>query len=102
MMPRNLFFSTDIDAEVAKADIIFVSVNTPTKTGVSHTITHTCHNCTVASRWHGSGAVNGGSPMLFHRRGPAGLEGGREARYGQWIDLCFDYCRVSARVVLPT
>ncbi len=29
---RNLFFSTDIDGEIRKADIIFVSVNTPTKT----------------------------------------------------------------------
>jgi len=29
---RNLFFSTDINANIHKADIIFVSVNTPTKT----------------------------------------------------------------------
>lgn len=29
---RNLFFSTDVDAAIAEADIIFVSVNTPTKT----------------------------------------------------------------------
>jgi UDPglucose 6-dehydrogenase len=29
---KNLFFSTDIDAEIAAADLIFVSVNTPTKT----------------------------------------------------------------------
>jgi UDPglucose 6-dehydrogenase len=29
---RNLFFSTDIDNEIEKADIIFISVNTPTKT----------------------------------------------------------------------
>jgi len=29
---KNLFFSTDIDAELVKADIIFISVNTPTKT----------------------------------------------------------------------
>lgn len=28
---RNLFFSTDIDAAIGEADIIFVSVNTPTK-----------------------------------------------------------------------
>jgi UDPglucose 6-dehydrogenase len=28
---RNLFFSTDIDAAIAEAEIIFVSVNTPTK-----------------------------------------------------------------------
>lgn len=28
---RNLFFSTDIDENIRKADIIFVSVNTPTK-----------------------------------------------------------------------
>lgn len=29
---RNLFFSTDVDQNIAEADIIFVSVNTPTKT----------------------------------------------------------------------
>ncbi|GAA4320950.1 UDP-glucose 6-dehydrogenase [Christiangramia aestuarii] len=29
---RNLFFSTDVDAAIDKADMIFISVNTPTKT----------------------------------------------------------------------
>jgi len=29
---KNLFFSTEIDKEISEADIIFVSVNTPTKT----------------------------------------------------------------------
>ena len=29
---KNLFFSTDIDGSIAEADIIFVSVHTPTKT----------------------------------------------------------------------
>jgi len=29
---RNLFFSTDVDAGITEADMIFVSVNTPTKT----------------------------------------------------------------------
>jgi UDPglucose 6-dehydrogenase len=29
---RNLFFSTDVEANIRKAEIIFVSVNTPTKT----------------------------------------------------------------------
>ena len=29
---RNLFFSTDIEGGIAEADVIFVSVNTPTKT----------------------------------------------------------------------
>lgn len=28
---RNLFFSTDVDAGILEADLIFVSVNTPTK-----------------------------------------------------------------------
>lgn len=32
---KNLFFSTDVQKHVAEADIIFVSVNTPTKTRVS-------------------------------------------------------------------
>lgn len=32
---RNLFFSTDVDKAIQEADLIFVSVNTPTKkTGV--------------------------------------------------------------------
>ncbi len=29
---RNLFFSTDVDLAIAEADMIFISVNTPTKT----------------------------------------------------------------------
>ncbi len=29
---KNLFFSTDIDNSIIEADIIFISVNTPTKT----------------------------------------------------------------------
>lgn len=29
---RNLFFSTDVDTAIEKADMIFISVNTPTKT----------------------------------------------------------------------
>ena len=29
---KNLFFSTDVDRNIAEADIVFVSVNTPTKT----------------------------------------------------------------------
>ena len=29
---RNLFFSTEIEANIAAADIVFVAVNTPTKT----------------------------------------------------------------------
>jgi UDP-glucose 6-dehydrogenase len=30
---RNLFFSTDVDRGIREADLIFVSVNTPTKKG---------------------------------------------------------------------
>ena len=29
---RNLFFSTELEKEIATADMIFISVNTPTKT----------------------------------------------------------------------
>ncbi|MFC3200177.1 UDP-glucose 6-dehydrogenase [Parapedobacter deserti] len=29
---RNLFFSTDVDTAIAEADMVFISVNTPTKT----------------------------------------------------------------------
>lgn len=28
---RNLFFSTNIDDEIKRADMVFISVNTPTK-----------------------------------------------------------------------
>jgi len=28
---KNLFFTTDVDAAIEEADLIFVSVNTPTK-----------------------------------------------------------------------
>jgi UDPglucose 6-dehydrogenase len=40
---RNLFFSTNVEKHVAEADIIFVSVNTPTKTrglGAGNSIKH--------------------------------------------------------------
>jgi UDPglucose 6-dehydrogenase len=34
---KNLFFSTDVEKHVAEADLVFVSVNTPTKTrGLGH------------------------------------------------------------------
>ena len=29
---RNLFFTTDLDPAIIEADLIFISVNTPTKT----------------------------------------------------------------------
>tara|TARA_B110000238_G_scaffold16886_1_gene16585 strand:- start:197 stop:304 length:108 start_codon:yes stop_codon:yes gene_type:complete len=29
---KNLFFSTEVDKAIADADMIFISVNTPTKT----------------------------------------------------------------------
>ena len=29
---RNLFFTTDVDSAIKEADLIFISVNTPTKT----------------------------------------------------------------------
>ena len=29
---KNLFFSTEVERNISKADIIFISVNTPTKT----------------------------------------------------------------------
>ena len=29
---RNLFFSTEVDEAIAEAEMIFISVNTPTKT----------------------------------------------------------------------
>lgn len=48
---RNLFFSTDIDSEIQKADIIFISVNTPTKTqGIGAGRAANIKNCELCAR----------------------------------------------------
>jgi UDPglucose 6-dehydrogenase len=48
---RNLFFSTDIDAAILEADIIFVSVNTPTKiTGIGAGRAANIKNCELCAR----------------------------------------------------
>jgi len=48
---KNLFFSTDIDAEIKKADIIFISVNTPTKTmGIGAGRAANVKNCELCAR----------------------------------------------------
>jgi len=48
---RNLFFSTNIDVEIELADIIFISVNTPTKTqGIGSGRAANIKNCELAAR----------------------------------------------------
>lgn len=48
---RNLFFSTDIDTELEKADIIFVCVNTPTKHwGIGAGRAANLKNCELCAR----------------------------------------------------
>jgi UDPglucose 6-dehydrogenase len=48
---RNLFFSTDLDGEIEKADIIFISVNTPTKTqGIGAGRAANIKNCEICAR----------------------------------------------------
>jgi UDPglucose 6-dehydrogenase len=48
---RNLFFSTNIDQEIEKADIIFISVNTPTKTqGIGAGRAANIKNCELCAR----------------------------------------------------
>lgn len=48
---KNLFFSTDIDAEIKKADIVFISVNTPTKTkGIGAGRAANIKNCELCAR----------------------------------------------------
>lgn len=48
---RNLFFSTDIDKEIEDADIIFISVNTPTKTqGIGAGRAANIKNCELCAR----------------------------------------------------
>lgn len=48
---KNLFFSTDIDSEIEKADIVFISVNTPTKTqGIGAGRAANIKNCELCAR----------------------------------------------------
>lgn len=48
---KNLFFSTDVEGEIKKADIIFVSVNTPTKTsGIGAGRAANIKNCELCAR----------------------------------------------------
>lgn len=48
---KNLFFSTDIDGEIQLADIIFISVNTPTKTrGIGAGRAANIKNCELCAR----------------------------------------------------
>ena len=48
---RNLFFSTDLDKEIMEADIIFISVNTPTKTqGIGAGRAANIKNCELCAR----------------------------------------------------
>merc|ERR1711966_470636 len=48
---KNLFFSTDIDVEIKKADIIFISVNTQTKTiGIGAGRAANVKNCELCAR----------------------------------------------------
>jgi UDPglucose 6-dehydrogenase len=48
---RNLFFSTDIKGEIIRADIIFISVNTPTKTqGIGAGRAANIKNCELCAR----------------------------------------------------
>jgi UDPglucose 6-dehydrogenase len=51
LLPRNLFFSTDIDAAILEADVIFVSVNTPTKiSGIGAGRAANIKNCELCAR----------------------------------------------------
>lgn len=48
---KNLFFSTEVEAEIIKGDIIFVSVNTPTKvTGIGAGRAANIKNCESCAR----------------------------------------------------
>jgi len=48
---KNLFFSTDIDGEIQKADVVFISVNTPTKTqGIGAGRAANIKNCELCAR----------------------------------------------------
>eukprot|EP00617_Octactis_speculum_P025235 CAMPEP_0185749922 /NCGR_PEP_ID=MMETSP1174-20130828/8623_1 /TAXON_ID=35687 /ORGANISM="Dictyocha speculum, Strain CCMP1381" /LENGTH=498 /DNA_ID=CAMNT_0028426231 /DNA_START=25 /DNA_END=1521 /DNA_ORIENTATION=+ len=48
---KNLFFNTNIDAEIQEADIVFISVNTPTKThGIGAGRAANIKNCELCAR----------------------------------------------------
>lgn len=48
---KNLFFSTDIEGEIDKADVVFISVNTPTKTqGIGAGRAANIKNCELCAR----------------------------------------------------
>jgi UDPglucose 6-dehydrogenase len=48
---KNLFFSTDVDANIIEADIVFISVNTPTKTvGLGAGRAANIKNCELCAR----------------------------------------------------
>jgi UDPglucose 6-dehydrogenase len=48
---RNLFFSTDLDSAIIESDIIFISVNTPTKTaGIGAGRAANIKNCELCAR----------------------------------------------------
>ncbi|CAM9798759.1 unnamed protein product [Discosporangium mesarthrocarpum] len=50
---RNLFFSTDIDTEIKRADMVFISVNTPTKVstaGIGAGKAANIKNCELCAR----------------------------------------------------
>ena len=48
---KNLFFSTDVEGEIEKADIVFISVNTPTKTqGIGAGRMANIKNCELCAR----------------------------------------------------
>lgn len=48
---KNLFFSNDIDEEIRQADIVFISVNTPTKTqGIGAGRAANIKNCELCAR----------------------------------------------------
>lgn len=48
---KNLFFSTDVDGAIIEADIIFISVNTPTKTsGIGAGRAANIKNCELCAR----------------------------------------------------
>ena len=51
MLHRNLFFSTEIDAAIKESDIIFISVNTPTKiSGIGAGMAANIKNCELCAR----------------------------------------------------
>lgn len=86
---RNLFFSTDVDKAIKESELIFISVNTPTKTyglgKVRVIVIHVYMQLEVSLLVKEVYLIN--TSMFF-----SNLESNLSRCYTGFIDLCKDQC----------